>query len=180
MQVGSPNEVFPLVAQALLPAPLVGLVMAGAALSALVVLTGICLAIGSLVSRNLVPGLNGDQQRQWSQVIIAFYLLLSIGGAATSSQLLVTINNLFYFGIAQFLPGMLGILFARRMHPSAIVAGIAVGDIVAITIYEFALPVGGANAGFIGLIINFAIVLAALRFFPGEEREPVAAITQRQ
>jgi SSS family solute:Na+ symporter len=83
MQVGSPNEVFPLVAQKLLPAPLVGLVMAGAALSALVVLTGICLAIGSLVSRNLVPGLNGDQQRQWSQVIIAFYLLLSIGGAGT-------------------------------------------------------------------------------------------------
>lgn len=180
MQIGSPNEVFPLVAQTLLPAPLVGLVMAGAALSALVVLTGICLAIGSLVSRNLVPGLNGDQQRQWSQVIIAFYLLLSIGGAATSSQLLVTINNLFYFGIAQFLPGMLGILFARRMRPSAIVAGIAAGDVVAITIYEFALPVGGANAGFIGLVVNFAIVLAALRFFPGEERKPVVEITQRQ
>jgi SSS family solute:Na+ symporter len=180
MQVGSPNEVFPLVAQALLPAPLVGLVMAGAALSALVVLTGICLAIGSLVSRNLVPGLNGDQQRQWSQVIIAFYLLLSIGGAATSSQLLVTINNLFYFGIAQFLPGMLGILFARRMRPSAIIAGIVAGDLIAITLYEFAIPVGGANAGFVGLLVNFAIVLAALRFSPGEERNPVAAITRRQ
>ena len=180
MQVGSPNEVFPLVAQKLLPAPLVGLVMAGAALSALVVLTGICLAIGSLVSRNLVPGLNGDQQRQWSQVIIAFYLLLSIGGAATSSQLLVTINNLFYFGIAQFLPGMLGILFARRMRPSAIIAGILAGDLVAIIIYEFTLPVGGMNAGFVGLLVNFAIVLTALRFFPDEPRKPVAAITQRQ
>ena len=40
----------------LLPPPFVGLVMAGAALSALVVLTGVCLAIGPLVSRNLVPG----------------------------------------------------------------------------------------------------------------------------
>jgi SSS family solute:Na+ symporter len=180
VHIGSPNEVFPMVAQALLPTPFVGLVMAGAALSALVVLTGICLAIGALVSRNLAPGLSGDQQRQWSQVIIAFYLLLSIGGAATSSQLLVTINNLFYFGIAQFLPGMLGILFARRMRSSAIIAGIVMGDLVAITIYEFAIPVGGANAGFIGLLVNFAIVLTVLRFFPGEERKPVAAITQRQ
>jgi SSS family solute:Na+ symporter len=75
---------------------------------------------------------------------------------------------------------MFGILFARRMHPSAIIAGIVAGDLVAITIYEFAIPVGGANAGFIGLIVNLAIVLAALRFFPGEERKPISAITQRQ
>lgn len=180
MHFQSANEVFPAVAQMLLPAPLVGLVMAGAALSALVVLTGVCLAIGSLVSRNLVPGLNSDQQRQWSQVVIAFYLLLSIAGAATSSQLLVTINNLFYFGIVQSLPGMLGILFVRRMRPSAIIAGILVGDFVAITIYELAIPVSGINPGFIGLIANLAIVFSILRLAPGRDRTPISAISSRQ
>jgi solute:Na+ symporter, SSS family len=180
MHISSANDVFPAVAQMLLPGPFVGLVMAGAALSALVVLTGICLAIGALVSRNLLPVLSNDQQRRWSQVVIALYLLLSIAGAATSSQLMVTINNLFYFGITQSLPGMLGILFIRRMRPSAIIAGILVGDFVAIAIYEFAIPVAGMNAGFVGLLANLAIVLTTLYFFPGRTRIPISALTRRQ
>jgi SSS family solute:Na+ symporter len=179
IHVGSPNEVFPAVAHQLLPPPLVGLVMAGAALSALVVLTGVCLAIGPLVSRNLVSGLSNDQQRQWSKVVMALYLLLSIAGAATSSQLMVTINNLYYFGMTQFLPGMLGILFLRRMHPRAIIAGLIAGDVVAIAIYELALPVGGINAGFIGLLVNLGIVFGLLRLFPDQDRRPIAMMTQR-
>ncbi len=172
--LASANDVFPAVAQTLLPGPIVGLVLAGAALSGLVVLTGICLAVGSLVSRNLVPGLTGDQQRRWSKLVMAFYLLLSIAGAATSSQLLVTINNFFYFGITQSLPGMLGILFIRRMRPSAIIAGIIAGDAIAIALYEFAVPLYGVNAGFAGLLVNAAIVFFALQFFPDRERIPIA------
>jgi SSS family solute:Na+ symporter len=175
MSLQSANEVFPAVARMLLPAPIVGLVMAGAALSALVVLTGVCLAIGPLVSRNLVAGLSNDQQRRWAKVVMALYLLLSIAGAASSSQLMVTINNLYYFGMTQFLPGMLGILFVRRMNPLAIIAGIIAGDVVAIAIFEFAVPVGGLNAGFIGLAVNLAIVFGALRWRPGRDRIPVAA-----
>jgi SSS family solute:Na+ symporter len=175
MALASSNDVFPAVAHALLPAPIVGLVLAGAALSGLVVLTGICLAIGPLVSRNLVPGLSNDQQRQWSKLVMALYLLLSIAGAATSSQLLITINNFFYFGITQSLPGMLGILFLRRMHPSAIIAGIVAGDAVAIALYEFAVPLYGVNPGFVGLVVNAGIVFAALCFFPDRERTPIVA-----
>jgi SSS family solute:Na+ symporter len=174
MALASSNEVFPAVAHALLPAPMVGLVLAGAALSGLVILTGICLAIGPLVSRNLVPGLSNDQQRQWSKLVMALYLLLSIAGAATSSQLLITINNFFYFGITQSLPGMLGILFLRRMRASAIIAGIVAGDVVAIALYEFAVPLYGVNAGFAGLAVNAGIVFAALYFFPDRERIPIA------
>ena len=161
-------------------APLVGLVMAGAALSALVILTGICLAIGALVSRNLLPGLSNDQQRRWSKLVMALYLLLSIASAAHSSQLMVTINNLFYFGITQSLPGVLGILFLRRMRPAAIIAGLIAGDLLATAIYEFSLPVGGVNAGFIGLMANLAIVFAALYVFPDRERVPIAAMTGRR
>jgi SSS family solute:Na+ symporter len=178
--VHAPNEVFLAVSRSLLPAPLVGLVMAGAALSALVVLTGICLAIGPLVSRNLVPGLSGDQQRRWSQVVMVAYLFLSIAASVKSSQLLVTINNLFYFGISQSLPGMLGILFWRRTRASAIVAGILAGDAVAIAIYELGIPVGGVNAGFIGLVVNFAIVSATLYMAPGPVRIPVVAMAPRR
>ena len=174
MTLASSNDVFPAVAHALLPAPMVGLVLAGAALSGLVVLTGICLAIGSLVARNLVPGLSNGQQRQWSKLVMALYLLLSIAGAATSSQLLITINNFFYFGITQSLPGMLGILFFRRMRASAIMAGVVAGDVVAIALYELAVPLYGVNAGFAGLAVNAGIVFTALYFFPDRERVPIA------
>ena len=106
---------------------------------------------------------------------MALYLVLSIAGAATSSQLLVTINNLFYFGITQILPGMLGILFFRRMRPSAIIAGLVAGCAVATGIFELAVPVGGVNPGFIGLAVNLLIVFAALFLFPGEARVPVSS-----
>jgi SSS family solute:Na+ symporter len=174
MALASSNEVFPAVARALLPAPMVGLVLAGAALSGLVIVTGICLAIGPLVSRNLVPGLSNAQQRQWSKLVMALYLMLSIAGAATSSQLLITINNFFYFGVTQSLPGMLGILFFHRMRPAAIIAGILAGDALAIALFESSAPLYGVNAGFVGLVVNTVIVFAALYFFPDRERMPIA------
>jgi solute:Na+ symporter, SSS family len=177
--IASANGVFPAVAKLLLPAPLVGTVLAGAALAALVVLTGVCLVIGPLVSRNLVAGLSNSQQRQWSKLVMALYLLLSIAGAATSSQLMVTINNLYYFGMTQFLPGMLGILILRRLRPAAIMAGIIAGDAVAIALYEFAIPIGGVNPGFIGLAVNAGIVLATLYLSPGQDRLPIALIPRR-
>ena len=104
--------------------------------------------------------------------------LLSIAGAATSSELMVTINNLYYFGMTQFLPGMLGVLFLDRMRPGAIIAGIIAGDVVAIAIFELAIPVGGINAGFIGLLVNLGIVFMTLLFSPGLKRLPIAAIGQ--
>jgi SSS family solute:Na+ symporter len=89
---------------------------------------------------------------------------------------MVTINNLYYFGMTQFLPGMLGVLFLDRMRPGAIIAGIIAGDVVAITIFELAIPVGGINAGFIGLLVNLGIVFTTLRFSPGPARLPTAAM----
>jgi Na+/proline symporter len=74
---------------------------------------------------------------------------------------------------------MLGILFLRRMRPGAIIAGLVAGDVVAIVIYELALPVGGINAGFIGLLVNLGIVFGLMRFFPDRDRLPIAMMTGR-
>jgi hypothetical protein len=69
----------------------------------------------------------------------------------------------------------LGILFLRRMRASAIIAGIVVGDAVAIALYELAVPLYGVNAGFVGLAVNAGIVFSALYFFPDRERTPIVA-----
>jgi SSS family solute:Na+ symporter len=92
---------------------------------------------------------------------------------------MVTINNLYYFGMTQFLPGMLGILLLRRLRPAAIIAGILAGDAVAIALYEFAIPVGGTNPGFIGLAVNVGIVFATLYLSPGQDRRPIASMPLR-
>lgn len=175
LRPSAPNDVFLAVARAVLPGWAVGLVMAGAALSALVVLTGICLAIGPMVTRNLVPGLGGDAQRRWSILVMAAYLLLSIAGAARSLQLMVAINNLFYFGVTQVIPGMLAMLVATNVRPSVIAAGLIAGDAVAIGLHEAAVPLGGCNPGLIGLAINSAIVFGATRLWPGPAILPVHA-----
>ena len=154
----TPDDVFLAVARALLPGWAVGLVMAGAALSALVVLTGVCLALGPLVTRNLLPGLNGDQQQFWSKVVIAFYLLLSVAGAAHSNAMMVALNNLFYFGVTQTFPGLLAIISARRVSVGTLITGLLAGDALAIGLSATDVPLGGCNPGLIGLAINLAIV----------------------
>ncbi len=174
LPLASPNDVFLAVARALLPGWAAGLVMAGAALSALVVLSGICLALGPLVSRNLLPGLDDDQQRRWSKLVMALYLAASIAGAAGSHQLMVSINNLFYFGVTQSLPGMLAILFLRRARPASIIGGLLAGDAAAVLLHGAEVPLAGINPGLVGLLLNLAIVLGALRCWPGQQRMPVA------
>jgi SSS family solute:Na+ symporter len=163
LHLASPNDAFLAVARALLPGWAAGLVMAGAALSALVVLTGICLALGPLVTRNLVPGLGSRQQASWSKLVMAVYLLLSIGGAARSSALMVAINNVFYFGVTQSFPGVIAIVAGRRVRPAAIAAGLIAGDGLAIVLHQSGVPLGGVNPGLLGLAINGAIAFCGRR-----------------
>jgi SSS family solute:Na+ symporter len=154
----APDEVFLAVARTLLPGWAVGLVMAGAALSAIVVLTGVCLSLGPLVTRNLVPGLSGDQQQLWSKCVIAVYLLLSLTGAAHSNALMVALNNLFYFGVTQIFPGLLAIIQAWKVDAGTIIVGLLAGEGAAIALHFTGLPLGGCNPGLVGLALNLAIV----------------------
>lgn len=50
---------------------------------------------------------------------------------------------------------------------------------MAIALYEFAIPVGGINPGFIGLAVNAAIVLTTLYLSPKPERRPIASVPLR-
>jgi SSS family solute:Na+ symporter len=172
---GSANDVFVGVARALLPGWAFGLVMAGAALSALVVLSGICLALGPLVARNLVPGLDGDRQRRLAKLVMALYLLLSIAGAARFHGLMVMINNVFYFGVTQALPGLVAVMALRRVRPSAIIAGLLLGDATAIALHAGSVPIGGLNPGLVGLAANAALLCLATALWPGQERVPTEA-----
>jgi SSS family solute:Na+ symporter len=160
-----PDQVFLVTASALLPGWLLGIVLAGVTLAGLVLLTTVCLAIGSLATRNLVSGLSEPRQKTGAKIVTALYLMLSIASAQSSGHLMATMNNIIYFGIVQTLPGLVAALRFRRTPAIAVIAGIVLGDLVAMAIFASGINVGGVNPGLIGLLPNIAalIGLALLR-----------------
>lgn len=158
-QLSSPNDAFMAAAVHLLPDWLLGIVAAGAALSGLVVLAGISLAIGPLVSRNLLHGLSEARQKTGAQIAIVAYLAISIIlTLASPGALMLTIINTAYFGVGQFFPGVIVVLFFRKANPYAVLAGLVTGDVLAVVMYSLSIDLMGVNTGLVCLLVNALIV----------------------
>ena len=158
--LASANEAFFVAAIHLLPSWLLGLVAAAAALSGLLVLTGMCLAIGPIVTRNLLPHLPESRQKVGAKGVIIVYLIVSILMTLTAPNLMLTLINTTYYGVTQFLPGMIVILFSLRVRPGAIAWGILTGQLLAIFLYLQKVDLGGINLGLPCLAANIAVALA--------------------
>ena len=171
----SANEAFMAAAVQLLPGWLVGLVAAGATMSGLVVLAGICLAIGPLVSRNILRNIPEARQKRGSQIVIAAYLAISMVLTLALPSLMVHLINTAYYGFSQFFPGIAAILFFRKVNPYAVMAGIIVADVLALTLDVTGAHVGSVNIGLICLVINAAIVVVGSALFSrGRDYTPVS------
>ncbi|NSX16435.1 sodium:solute symporter family protein [Cupriavidus taiwanensis] len=173
LQLASPNEAFFAAAVRLLPDWLLGLVTAGAALSGLLVLAGICLAIGPIVTRNLLPGLPEPRQKQGAKVVIVIYLVLSIVMTLATPNLMLTLINTTYYGVTQFFPGVMVILFSLKVRPVAIALGIATGQLLAIALYVQQADFGGINLGLVSLGVNL-LVTALVHYTPRLSRVQAA------
>ncbi|AXF24603.1 sodium:solute symporter [Burkholderia pyrrocinia] len=162
----SPNEAFFVAANALLPSWLIGLVAAAAALSGLLVLTSMCLAIGPIVSRNLLPSLPAQRQTGAAKIVIFVYLAVSIAMTSSTPTLMLTLINVTYYGVAQFFPGLIAVLFSLRIRPLAVTAGMLVGQGLALMLYLGKFQLGGINLGLPCLAANVATV-AAIHYLIG-------------
>ncbi|GBQ66376.1 Na+/solute symporter [Ameyamaea chiangmaiensis NBRC 103196] len=158
LPLASANAVFLTSARALLPGWATGLVAGACALSALVILASICLAIGPLVSHNLLHGLSDRQQQRGAKAVIATYLVFSILAAAHLSGFLVTLTSLYYLGIAQMVPGLALIAFGQRPRALAVGMGLVAGDVVAVGLSLAGQQPLGLNPGLIGLCVNLALL----------------------
>jgi solute:Na+ symporter, SSS family len=156
-QLASPNDAFIAAAVHLLPDWLLGVVAAGAALSGLIVLAGISLAIGPLVTRNILHNLPEERQKAGAQIVIVVYLLISIILTLVTPTLMLTLINTAYFGFGQFFPGVVSILFFRRANPYALLAGLVTGDVLAILLYASGPDLYGINIGLVCLAANALI-----------------------
>jgi solute:Na+ symporter, SSS family len=157
--LNAPNGAFMAAAVQLLPGWMLGVVAAGAALSGLLVLAGISLAIGPLVTRNLFGHVPEQKQRGAAQIVIVLYLALSIFLTLAAPTLLTTVQNTAFFGMGQFFPAMLAIMFFRGANPLAIAAGIIAGDVLSVTFYMMKVPTSNFNIGAVCLLVNIAIVV---------------------
>jgi solute:Na+ symporter, SSS family len=160
MQLASPNDAFFAAAIHLLPGWLLGLVAAGASLSGLLVLAGICLAIGPIVTRNLLPHMPEDKQKAGAKVVIVIYLLVSIVMTLLTPNLMLTLINTTYYGVTQFFPGVIVILLRLKVRPVAIALGILIGQILAVLFYTWQIDLGGFNLGLVCLTVNVAVAAA--------------------
>jgi len=151
---GRPDFVFLAVTEALLPSYLTGVIFATVTLAGLVILSGVCLAIAPLITRNMVPNLSNNRQMIWAKVVTGIYLVASVICAETSTRLMATINGLFHMGITQLFPGLLAALFWARVPAKAVIAGVLIGFF---TVGGLMTSWSGAsyfNVGILALVAN--------------------------
>lgn len=155
-----PNAALFVGAVQVLPTWVLGIIAGAAALSGFVVLAGLSLVIGGIVSRNLAPNMPGDRQRRLVQIVVAAYLILSATLTLLAPTLMLALIATAYYGFTQFLPALLGILFVRRFTATGIAVGLIVGDVSILLLFLTGLTFGGINIGLIALLINFLVVFA--------------------
>lgn len=165
--------------QHLLPPALLGVLAGGAALSAIVVLTGLSLTVSAVVSKNLVrsyinPRATDPQVKRWAQIVVAVYLLISVLLTVLAPTLMLNLINTAYYGFTQFFPGILAILFWRRASAWGVGSGLVVGDLVALALYFTHTLPWGLNLGLIALVVNAIVLVVVSTARPGAFT-PVAA-----
>jgi SSS family solute:Na+ symporter len=169
----TPDHVFLTTAGMLLPGWLQGIVLAAVALAGLVLLSSVCLAVGPLVTRNVVSGLSGSAQQGWAKVVTAVYLLFSIIGAEISGSLIATLNNVFYFGISQTIPGFVAALCVARIPALAVILGMLAGYATSMIAFAAGLDLGGLNPGLVGLVPNVALMITVTLIAPRRDARSV-------
>lgn len=157
--VANPNTIFMVTSRALLPDWLLGVVAAAAGLSGILVLAVTALALGGVVTRNIVPNVPASRQRRITTLVIAAFLAVAAGITLSGSTLMLTVLALTYVMFAQVVPGWVGILFFRGLRPLPTALGMVVGVLLGIYFYNADLGLGGINSGLICLAANALVAV---------------------
>jgi solute:Na+ symporter, SSS family len=145
------------------PAWMLGIIGGAGALTAMVPAAILVLTASTLFAKNLyrplfAPGMSDDQVARLARAMVIVLSGVSLYFAMHSSATLVSLLLLGYAGISQFFPGVVLGLFWRRVTMPGVFAGLLAGvACAAVLILGNRDPLGGINAGFIALCVNFAV-----------------------
>jgi solute:Na+ symporter, SSS family len=145
-----------------LPGWLVGIVAAGGALTCMLVLADVSLAVGGIVSRNFIgmfkPDMSSARSVAWTQVATAVFLSVSVILTIFFPFLLLGLINVAYFGVTQFLPGILSIILWKRVSKWGIGAGLVAGVFCVFLFNVVNIVPFGLNKGLIAMLVNAAVM----------------------
>lgn len=156
------------------PGWVVGICAAGGALTCMLVLADVALSIGGIISRNVIgiikPDASPDSTVVWVRLCIALFLATSVMLTLFFPHLLLGLINVAYFGVTQFLPGVISIIFWKRVTKWGIAAGLIAGVISVFLFNMFPIVPYGLNKGMIALFVN-AIVLVIVTYLTPFDRK---------
>src|SRR5919202_2999729 len=156
-ELEQPNSAFFVAAVEVLPLWLLGLAAGAAALSGLLILAGLSLVVGAMLTRNLAPNLPGAAQRRLVQIVVAIYLIVSAGLTILAPTLMLALISTAYYGFTQFLPAFVGVFLVRQFSALGIAAGLVSGDVAVLVLYASGVSTAGINIGLIALLLNFGV-----------------------
>lgn len=163
------DQSFMLVVARYYPAWVLGLVAGAGALAALVPASALLLAGASVITKNVAGDAFGLATSDASRTLLTRVLVLVVALLALlvwldAQKTVVELLLLYYNGITQFAPGVVGTFLWRRATAWGVGAGIAAGLAVAIPLAMMNVTPWGINAGFVGLAANVAVfIIVSLR-----------------
>ncbi|BDD83462.1 sodium:solute symporter [Tsukamurella pulmonis] len=173
------NEALLILSRIVLPDWVTGIVAGGAALCAIVVLCGSALGIGSIVSRNIVPGIPESRQKGWVRGVIVAYLAISLILTMAAPQLLLTLVNTAYYGVTQAAVIFAAMVFGWKVRPVGLATGLIVGDLLVLWLYLDShgpisswLAQSGINIGAAALVVNALLVVISRMVWPATDPVP--------
>jgi len=180
----NPDDAFMGMIVANLPGWVVGLCAAGGAMTCMLVLADIALSMGGIITRNIlniaVPNAPQERVVVWTRLCIAAFLGVSVLLTIFFPTLLLGLLNVAYFGICQFLPGVLGIIYWKRVTKWGISAGLAVGFACVILFNMFPLVPFNINKGLVAVMINgLVMIVVSLMAAPDAKSIAKLMITRR-
>jgi SSS family solute:Na+ symporter len=164
-----------------------GIVGGTGALTAMVPAAVQVLSAATLFTKNvyrplLARKMSDHQIARTARIMVVLMMSLAVASAVSSSLSLVSLLLLGYAGVTQFFPGVIFGLYSYRTSRAAIGAGLATGfGSTALMVFTRNDPIMGVNAGFIGLCMNFLVVLLVRLFAsspPGNPLYPPAVAAQ--
>ncbi|QDH25280.1 hypothetical protein D5366_08750 [Neokomagataea tanensis] len=158
IQTARPDQLFLEVAHHLLPNWLCGLIYSAAALTALVWLGSVCLALAAIVTRNVLPNISSQHQKKVGLFVIACYIFLSELASHLNNFPISKINNIFYFGLIQIFPSFILCIAERKINWMFIVLSICAGMLTSIYIMVNNFNLYGLNISVIGITVNIIIL----------------------
>jgi SSS family solute:Na+ symporter len=151
---------------------MLGVIGGAGALTAMVPAAIHILTASTLIAKNVyrplfAPAMSDDATARVARLTVVAVTAVALALALNSSATLVGLLIMAYSGVAQFAPGIILGILSRRVSSPAVLAGLIGGLAVAGGLsFTGRDPFLGLNAGFIGLIVNVALVAGVGRLTP--------------